>query len=245
QAGYRTALIGKYLNEYPDSDAPSYVPPGWDEWVVPAGGAPYTQFDYTLNLNGSLVEHAGTPADYLGDVLSRQARNFVTKASADGVPFFLYLTPYSPHKPCTAAPRHAGLFSKVKAPRTPSFNEADVSDKPEGIREKALLTKGDIALLDSLYRRRLQSLQSVDEAVAALITTLEKAGQLDNTFIIFTSDNGFHIGQHRLLGSKYTPYEEDIRIPLIVRGPGVPAGAKAKALVENVDLAPTIAQLAG
>ena len=245
QAGYRTALMGKYLNEYPEADDPAHVPPGWDEWAVPAAGQPYTQFNYTLNVNGTLSPYGNKPADYMADVLTQRARRFVTQAAGDGVPFFLFLSEYAPHKPATPAPRHLGSFRNAKAPRTPSFNEADVSDKPERIRDLPPLSTDEIARLDRLYRLRLQSLQAVDEAVAALVQTLEAAGELDNTFIIFTSDNGFHMGQHRLLASKYTPYDEDIRIPLIVRGPGVKAGAEIDAFVENLDIAPTLAQLAG
>ncbi len=245
EAGYRTALIGKYLNAYPVGEAQTYVPPGWDEWGVPSGGRPYTQFNYTLNQNGELVQHAAAPADYLDDVLADQANTFVSEASADGVPFFLLFTPYAPHKPTTPAPRHAALFPRAKVPRTPSFNEENVKDKPAAVRALPKLSKGQISNLDNHYRMRLRSLQAVDEAVALLVDTLERAGQLDNTFIIFTSDNGFHIGQHRMLAAKHTAYEEDLRIPLIVRGPGVPAGSRVDAFIESVDLAPTLAQLAG
>ena len=245
RAGYRTALMGKYLNEYPEGDDLRYVPPGWDEWAVPAAGEAYAQFNYTLNVNGTLVQHGREPADYLADVMTQRARAFVTQASEDDVPFFLYFSAYAPHKPATPAPRHRRTFRNAKAPRTPSFNEADVSDKPQKIRDLPPLNAAAIARLDQLYRLRLQSLQAVDEAIAALVQTLEKTGELDNTFIVFTSDNGFHLGQHRLGSSKYTPYEEDIRIPLIVRGPGVKAGVEIDAFVENLDLAPTLAQLAG
>jgi arylsulfatase A-like enzyme len=245
QAGYRTALMGKYLNEYPEGDNLTYVPPGWDEWAVPAAGMAYSQLDYTLNVNGTLVQYGKAPSDYLADVMAQRAHNFVTQASEDHVPFFLLFSAYAPHKPALPAPRHKGTFRSAKAPRTPSFNEADVSDKPQKIRDLPLLNADEIARLDRLYRLRLQSLQAVDEAIAGLVQTLEATGELDNTFIVFTSDNGFHMGQHRLLASKYTPYEEDLRIPLIVRGPGVRAGAEVDAFVENLDLAPTLAQLAG
>jgi arylsulfatase A-like enzyme len=244
QAGYRTALMGKYLNVYPDKTDRTYVPPGWSEWVVPAGGNPYGQYNYTLNENGKLASHGKEEADYLTDVLARKATDFVTRSAADGVPFFLYLAPYASHKPCPPAPRDMALFPGVQAPRTPSFDEADVSDKPRAVRGRPRLTEKQIRYMDNLYRRRLQSLQAVDAAIAALVAALEKSGQLDNTYIIFTSDNGFHMGQHRLAAAKYTAYEEDIRVPLVVRGPGVPAGSRVEALVESVDLAPTIAQLA-
>ncbi len=245
QVGYRTALMGKYLNGYPDPADRSFVPPGWDEWFVPAGGNPYGQYNYTLNHNGRLIDHGRDPDDYLTDVLARQASDFASQAAEDGVPFFLYWAPYAAHKPCPPAPRHAGLFSGHRAPRTASFNEADVRDKPGAIRGRRLLAPEQIAKLDGLYRRRLECLQSVDEGIASLVATLESTGQLANTYVFFTSDNGFHLGQHRLTDGKYTAYDEDVHVPLVVRGPRVPAGATAEAFVLSVDLAPTIAQLAG
>ena len=138
------------------------------------------------------------------------------------------------------------LFSNLTAPRTPSFNEADVSDKPPAMRGDPLLTGAQIANLDQLYRDRVRSMQTVDEMLARLINTLQQTGQLDNTYVIFTSDNGYHLGQHRLMGGKGTAYEEDIVVPLILRGPNVQAGAALDGYVlGNIDIAPTIAALAG
>ncbi len=245
KVGYRTAILGKYLNDYPLTVPPTYMPPGWTEWVVPSDGAPYTEYDYTLNQNSTQTKFGHAPTDYMTDVLAKRARRFIAKAAADGVPFFLYLTPYAPHKPATPALRHAALFPGIKAPRTPSFNEADVSDKPAAVRNLPPLTPSLIAAIDRLYRLRLQSLQAVDEAVASIVQLLETTGQLQNTYILFTSDNGFHQGQHRLFNGKYTSYDEDIRVPLIVRGPHVPAKRVVNAFTENVDFAPTIAELAG
>jgi N-acetylglucosamine-6-sulfatase len=244
-AGYRTGLMGKYLNAYPAGTETTHVPPGWDEWDVPVGGAAYNEFNYTMNQNGTLIRHGHTPDDYLTDVMAARAQEFIRGAAADKVPFFLYLGTYAPHKPFTPAPRHAQLFPGVQAPRTPSFNEADVRDKPDAGRKLPLLGPADIALLDTQYRLRLQSLQAVDEMVAALVGVLRDTGQLDNTWIFFTSDNGYHLGQHRRKAGKYTPYEEDVRVPLLVRGPGVPAGRTVDAFTENVDFAPTFAALGG
>ncbi len=243
RAGYRTALMGKYLNVYPDPANRTHVPPGWSEWVVPAAGNPYGQYNYTLNENGTLVAHGKEPADYLTDVLAQKATDFVTEAAADGVPFFLYIAPYAAHKPCPPAPRDAALFPGVQAPRTPSYNEADVHDKPKAVRGRPLLTAKQMRMMDTLYRHRLQSLQAVDALIAGLVATLERTGRLNNTYIVFTSDNGFHMGQHRIWAGKYTAYEEDVHVPLVVRGPGVPAGSRVDAFVESVDLAPTFAQL--
>jgi N-acetylglucosamine-6-sulfatase len=120
-----------------------------------------------------------------------------------------------------------------------------VSDKPQRIRNLPLLTATEIRKIDELYRRRIQSLQAVDEAVAAIVHTLEATGQIDNTYIFFTSDNGFHMGQHRMEPGKYTPYETDVHMPLLVRGPGIAPGGGTSEATSSVDFAPTIADLAG
>ena len=244
-AGYRTALLGKYLNHYPRPGDPTHVPPGWDEWASPAAGDAYGEFRYTLNENGTLVRHGAEPADYLTDVLAAKAVDFIRRSSAAGQPFFLYVAPYAPHKPATPAPRHAALFPGLRAPRTPAFNEADVRTKPAEVRKLPRLSEPQVRQIDSLYRRRVQSLQAVDEAVAAIVQALEAAGRLGDTYVFFTSDNGFHMGQHRLKPGKYTPYETDVHVPLLVRGPGIAAGSRTGAITSSVDFAPTLAALAG
>lgn len=241
-AGYRTALYGKYMNGYPEVGEETYIPPGWNEWISPAGDDAYSGFWYTLNDNGRLVTSAGQPADYLTDVLGKKADSFVRR-NADR-PYFLYLSIYSPHRPANAAPRHQALYADAKAPRTPSFDEADVSDKPAHIQFLPRLTAEDQALFDQLQGRRLRSLRAVDELVGKLVKTLRATGQLDRTYLVFASDNGWHMGQHRLPAGKYTPYEEDIRVPFLVRGPGIPAGKTFTQPVLSLDLAPTFAELA-
>ncbi len=245
RAGYRTALMGKYLNGYPGSTAPTYVPPGWDEWDSPVKGRPYGNFDYVMNENGRLVEYRHRPEDYLTDVLSRKAAEFIRTSAKGGGPFFLYLATYAPHAPSTPAPRHAGAFAGATAPHAPSFNEADVGDKPEWVRTRPSLTVQQIARIDEQYRLRLRSLLAVDEMIAQLADVLRQTGQLQRTYIFFTSDNGYHMGEHRLMPGKNTAYEEDVRVPLIVRGPGVPAGGTLEHLAMNIDFAPTFAALAG
>jgi arylsulfatase A-like enzyme len=245
-AGYQTIYLGKYLNGYPIRLDREYVPQGWDEWFSPARGKPYTGFDYTLNINGSLIPFGSQPQDYLMDVLSQQAGDFLRKVAVNQAPFFMFMAPYQPHEPAQPAPRHAALFLDLQAPRTASFNEADVLDKPDSIKYDPPLSDEQIEELDFLYRRRLQSMQSVDEMIAHLFDVLESTGQLDNTYIIFTSDNGYHLGQHRLMAGKSTAYEEDINVPFVIFGPQIPSNTVVDDyLVGNVDLAPTIAELAG
>jgi N-acetylglucosamine-6-sulfatase len=243
-AGYRTALMGKYLNGYPNTVAQNYVPPGWDEWDSPSRGG-YGEFNYLLNENGHLVTYGNAPGDYLVDVMARKSVAFIDDAVRAKQPFFMYLATFAPHQPATPAPRHANLFPNARAPRDASFDEADVSDKPQFIQALPPLRPMAIQRIDALYRKRIQSLQSVDDMIETLVRELQRTGVLNNTYIVFTSDNGFHLGNHRMVMGKQTAYETDIHVPLIVRGPGVPAGATQDELVEEIDLAPTFAQWAG
>jgi arylsulfatase A-like enzyme len=201
-AGYKTVLLGKYLNHYPITAGSSYVPPGWSEWYGGDDNA-YPQFDYTLIENGKAVHYGSAPQDYLQDVIRGKAVDFIRRnaASADRSPFFLWLASYSPHAPATYAPRHANKFPGAKAPRTPTFNEPDVSGQPAWLQTQPLLTPARITQVDALYRNRLRSMLAVVETVDAIIATLQQTGDLANTYIFFTSDNGFHQGQHRLQAS--------------------------------------------
>ena len=244
-AGYRTMLAGKYLNGYPNRTDLTYVPPGWTEWYSAARGNAYTEFDYTLNENGKLVRYGNKPEDYGTDVYARKTVDFIQRSAKEGKPFFAYVGVYAPHSPATAAPRHEKMFADAQAPRTPNFNEEDVSDKPAHIRNRPRLTAREIARVDEEYRKRLRSLQAVDDMIETLVNTLKATGQLDNTYIFFTSDNGFHLGNHRQVTGKIAPYEEEIHVPMIVRGPGVPAGKTVEHLAGNIDFAPTWAELAG
>jgi N-acetylglucosamine-6-sulfatase len=233
-AGYRTKYLGKYLNGY----SGSYVPPGWDEWSAFVNCA----CDNVVYEGGRNVQLAGNSTDAFADKTS----DFIRRSSANPDPFFVMVGTRAPHRPPEVADRHLGSFSSAQLPKPPNFDEADVSDKPAWVRSYPRLTQARIDAEQSLYRQRLRSMLPVEDLLRQVITTLEQTGELNNTYIIFTSDNGFHQGQHRLVaGDKKTPYEEDIGVPLMVRGPGVPAGAVRQQLVINNDLAPTIAELAG
>jgi arylsulfatase A-like enzyme len=244
-AGYETALMGKYLNGYPDRDEPRAIPPGWSTWVAPSGGDPYGEFKYRLNVDGRVEWRGGRDEDYLTDVLAEHAAAFIDRAAGESRPFFLYVAPFAPHAPETPAPRHAGLFLDAHAPRGPAFDEADVSDKPPWLRAAPPIDAAHIADADTRWRRRLQSMEGVVDLLRTLLTRLQADGVLDRTWIVFTSDNGFHFAEHRLHPGKNSAYDEDLRVPLIVRGPGVPAGATDDHLVVNTDYAPTFAALAG
>jgi arylsulfatase A-like enzyme len=242
-AGYRTIFVGKYMNGYEGT----YVPPGWDEWYALSGN--YLSTD--LNENGK-INHYDPEQAYLTDVLADRANDYIGRPGGGSPsffvphrPFFMWLGTTAPHAPADPAPRHEDALADVSLPRPPSFDEGDVSDKPSWISDNPSLNPEQEARAQELYRKRLQSMLAVDDMIGRLVDALEESGELDNTYLVFTSDNGFHLGTHRLTAGKWTAYEEDIRVPLIVRGPGVPEGRTLDHLVLNNDLAPTFADLAG
>lgn len=242
--GYRTALMGKYLNGYLEPRGAGYfeyVPPGWSEWDVAGDG--FREVDYTMNHNGTLTQYGHSPQDVLTDVMRARAHTFITKSSAAKQPFFLELSTFAPHFPYTVLDRYANSFPGVTAPRPPSFN-ARGQGEPKWLAVQPSLTAADIATLDVKYRRRVQSAQGIDELIGHVFDTLQRTGELDNTYFVFSSDNGYHIGQHRLQPGKQSAYDSDIRVPLIVRGPGIVHGTN-DAMTMNIDLAPTFASLAG
>jgi arylsulfatase A-like enzyme len=243
--GYRTGLFGKYLNGYPNTASNTYIPAGWNEWNSAVKGNPYSEYNYTLNSDAKLVSYGKKPEDYGTDVYTKQLTDFIQKSEQDKKPFFTYLAVYAPHQPATPAPRYADLFPGAQAPRTPNYNEPDVTDKPVYIANLPQMRPAVQKRVDELYRKRLQSLQAVDDSIESIYNTLKATGQLDNTYIIFTSDNGFHLGNHRMPAGKQTAYEEDIHLPLIVRGPNVGAGKTIDQITGNIDLAPTMASMAG
>lgn len=242
QAGYRTALMGKFLNHYPGQSADeAYVPPGWDEWAVPVRNL-YEEYGYRLNENGVLTDYGWAEEDYLSDVLARKSRDFITGSRE---PFFLYLAPVAPHNPANPALRHADAFPLAMAPRTPSFNQVDVSQEPLWLRNLPALGQPEIDAVDERHRARLRAMLGVDDLVGTVVETLRETGRLGDTYLIFTSDNGFHLGTHRLAQGKTTPFEEAIRVPFVVRGPGITPGSTITQMGVTVDLAVTVAELGG
>jgi N-acetylglucosamine-6-sulfatase len=246
-AGYRTAMMGKYLNGYLQgpsrSPVPStYVPPGWDQWDVP--GFAYSEYNYTLNENGRLRHFGHRPADYLTDVLARKGVQFVNASSAAGQPFFLELATFAPHDPYTPAPRYAHDFRGLQAPRPPSFNVLP-ANAPQWLGNHPPLGRGRVALINRAFRRRVQSVQAVDDLLKRIRRALATQGQLRNTYIVFSSDNGLHTGEYRLNPGKLTAFDTDIHVPLVIAGPGVPTGARTDAMSENIDLAKTFEAIGG
>lgn len=233
-AGYRTGLFGKYLNEYRGD----YIPPGWDEWHAAVG--PYSK--QKVYENGRFNEY-----DYRKrhetEVFGEKAERFVR--SGQNTPWFAYVSFNSPHIPTSVEDRYADEYSDEVSPRSPAFDEKDVSDKPAWVRRLPRVSDEDRESYDRQHRNRLRAMRSVDDAVADLLGTLSETGQLDNTYVVLWNDNGWHMGQHRIPRGKRTAYEEDVRYPLVVRGPGVARDTNAGRLVSGADLMPTFLELAG
>ncbi len=238
-SGYRTALMGKYLNDYLPEHHP--VAPGWATWAV--GGYAYKEFHYNLNENGKVVGYGTNPADYLTDVVSGMAVNFIKQAR--GQAFLIEVATFAPHKPYIPAPRDANAFPGLRAPRTPAYNAAHTANTPKWLSGRPALTSAEMAMIDEAFRKRAQSVLAVDAMIGALQAAVAAIGQQKNTYFIFSSDNGLHMGDFGLMPGKLTAYDTDIHVPLIITGPGVPAGATVDEIVENIDLCPTFTELTG
>ncbi|HSI79808.1 MAG TPA: sulfatase [Solirubrobacterales bacterium] len=266
-AGYFTAHVGRYLNGYglplgraiTLGEARREVPPGWNRWIGLSGRRAYRLYNYLLNQNGLLRRVGRKARHYQTDVLGRIASRLIRRQAGGGRPLFLSLATLAVHAelrpakgewdPPRPAPRHRGA-SKRKPNRLrwlppASFNEADVSDKPDLVEKLPRFDAEQGARIRAVSRARWESLMAIDDAVAAIVRALAERGELANTIFIFSSDQGVILGEHRIPGGKRWLYEESARVPLIIRGPGIPAGARRGQMVSNVDLAPTILDAAG
>lgn len=232
---YATGMMGKYLNGY-EADS-SGIPQGWSEWAV-AGNA-YANFNYTINHNGDLI----SPAPHMTDQLSQMGREFIAGASEG--PFFLELSTYSPHSPYTPPARYADAFMDLTYPRTPAFDARPDADAPQWLHDIPALNRGFIKKIDEIYRMRVQSVAGIDDMIGDIRKTLTELGLAGDTYVIFTADNGYHLGEFSLRAGKMTPFDFDIAVPLVVVGPGVAAGSRTDAIAMTVDLYPTFADLAG
>lgn len=256
EAGYNTYYTGKLFNSHTTSNYDSPYPAGWTstDFLLDPGTYSYLNPIYQRN-TGAPVYHRN---EHTSDLITEKSQRLLDEAITAGKPFFLGVAPIAPHSDVSAdrhvglpmmtepvpAKRHEGLFKNVKVPRTDNFNPDDASGA-SWVRKLPQHNTSSVEYLDHYYRQRLRALQAVDELVETLVTQLDKAGILDDTYIIYSSDNGFHIGQHRLPPGKECGYEEDIRVPLIIRGPEVPKGKVEDAVTTHIDLAPTILDIVG
>jgi N-acetylglucosamine-6-sulfatase len=258
-AGYYTAHVGRYLNEYPHGRK-SKPGPGWDEWITAL--EPRRYLGYNLRVGRKTVEFGKKAKDYITRVFNSRAVELIRKHAPEPQPFFLQLDHMAPHSgpgtpkgPCAGRdvakpePADYAAFANEPLPTPPSFNEEDVSDKPSFVRGVPPFTEKNIAAITQRYRCALASLVAVDRGMAAIDAALAQAGELENTVVILVSDNGFFYGEHRLPREKIRPYEEALHVPLVVRAPagvlGTAAASSVDELVANIDLAPTILDLAG
>jgi arylsulfatase A-like enzyme len=247
--------MGKFLNGY-GLERPPDIPRGWTEWYGLVDHSTYRMWGYTMFENGRRRTYGRVlqerPRLYQTDVLRRKAVGFINRRAPDATPFLLSVAFLAPHhesghtqqltgKLVRPAPRHRGRFRRARLARPANYNEQDLSDKPWFIgRWNRPLTPRRHAAIRARMRQRWESLLAVDEAVGAIIGSLRRAGELDETYVIFTSDNGYMQGEHRVPLGKMLPYDPSTQVPLLIRGPRVLRGRKTKALVGNIDLAPTI-----
>ncbi len=251
-AGYRTMHVGRYLNGY---EAKYGIPPGWSDWVGLPHSAAFNYVTWKAFDHGVLKSYpdAEHPGEYLTDFETRRGVELIDEASRGDRPFYLSLwytaphrgaprDPDDPRRPGTPspAPRHRDAYAGIRMPRPPSFNEKNMYDKPQVVADRPRLSGELRAGVEENWRQENEALMAVDEGVAQIVEALRRNGQLDNTLIVFMSDNGFMHGEHRALAEKVLPYEESIRIPLVMRGPGVPPARVDHRLVGNVDVTSTI-----
>lgn len=230
-SGYSTALFGKYINSFGDFN--TFVPPGWDEFYLPK---PDSYFPKDVMRNGVRLR---IPATYATTLVTTKALAWMTERTQAGQPWFAYLAIKAPHDPFVPAPEYAGTLGAVAPPRPPSFN---VPTGFPSLRPYPL-SPDSVAAFDAEYRARLETLLSVDDAVAKMVDSLGALGVLENTLILFASDNGYMVGEHAQTWKNLT-YEESTHLPMLARAPGAVAGTRSQ-LVALIDIAPTIADYAG
>jgi arylsulfatase A-like enzyme len=237
-AGYRTGLFGKYMNRYGEDIPGTYVPPGWDRWLATTDSES-SYFEWTLSDQGAVRSQSGYQTTHYAD----QAAAFIEDADPS-TPVFTYYAPIAPHAPHEPEATYRGSFDDIPPWRPPSYNEADVSDKPPFLANRDPLTAAQRAAADRTYIEHFETMQSVDDSVELLVDTLAETGRLDNTVIFYLSDNGYLFGEHRWIG-KNTPYDGTTRVPFVIRYDGLGLAGLDDRIVLNIDIAPTIAEITG
>ena len=239
-AGYQTALVGKYINAF-STWGHHTIPPGWDDWQALDSVPMEAYYNYTLNENGTLVHFGHRPSDYSTNVLTQKAVDFIHGARK---PFFLYYAPVAPHLPAIPAKQDQGKLENIAPLNSPAFNQRNVGKEPWRFWHKDMLKVAAQLYINHVRIRQLESLLAIDRGVKRIVAELKARHELDHTVIVYTSDNGFLWGEHRL-GGKIWPYQESTNVPLIVRAPWMTHGTTNTEPVLNVDLAPTISGIAG
>jgi N-acetylglucosamine-6-sulfatase len=241
KAGYETGLVGKYVNSYTDGFVHHAIPPGWDDWQVMDSVPMEAYYNYSINDNGHLVHYGNKPSDYSTDVLTHKAVQFIQGARH---PFFLYFAPVAPHLPAIPAKRDQGKLENIAPLHDPAFNQRNIGKEPWRFWHKKLLSAAAQLYINHVRIRQEESLLALDRGVRSVVQALRARHELSRTVILYTSDNGFLWGEHRL-GGKIWPFEESTHVPLIVRTPWTTTPLRNNQPVLNIDLAPTISELAG
>jgi len=245
QGGYHTAMLGKYLNGYlpwetePYNSAQAWKQWGWDEWDVAGNG--YPEFIYDLNQNGTVVHYGINPQDYLTDVVSQRVQDIIKTAQR---PFFIEIATFAPHSPYRPAYRDETAYPNAAVPRTPAYDARPDATAPDWMKDVPALTQPEKDAMDDEFRLRAQSVRAIDQMIRDIRTTLHALGEDTNTYIFFSADNGYHMGDYSFLPGKMTPFDTDIQVPLVVVGPGVPTQT-VHAIAQNIDLCPTFTELGG
>jgi N-acetylglucosamine-6-sulfatase len=241
KAGYDTALVGKYINAYTSASVHHAIPPGWDDWQVMDSIPMEAYYNYSINDNGHLEHYGSKPSDYSTDVLAHKAVQFIRRAHH---PFFLYFAPVAPHLPAIPDKQDQGKLENIAPIHDPAFNQKHIGKEPWRFWHKDMLSAAAQLYINHVRIRQEESLLALDRSVRSVVQALKARHELNRTVILYTSDNGFLWGEHRL-GGKVWPFEESTHVPLIVRAPWTTAPSRNNQPVLNIDLAPTIAELAG
>ncbi len=245
--GYLTGMFGKFLNLYNPASSYAgqspYVPPGWSAWAA-ADKHGYDEYGYRLAVGRRLASYGSDPQDYLTSVLSAKAGQFIKASATAHRPFLAEISTFAPHSPFVPAPVDASKFPGLQAPRSPAYGHP-VVNSPRWLAKIPPLTPRNNAKASRAFQLRVQDVQSVDRMIGRLEAEVAHLGIGKNTYFVFSSDNGLHLGEHDLRQGKETAFDTDIRVPLVVTGPQVPPGTTNDQLTENIDLAPTFESLAG
>lgn len=238
-AGIVTYLMGKYNNGYTLRDPGPYKPPGWDHWYAYVGDPT----DPQASNNGVVEDIPGHSVDHFAD----RAESFIKEMATADQQFFLWISPWAPHRRTEMDPEYADRFATHRVRRVKNFN-ARGDGEPPWLADDPILTDTQVESVDAEHRDRLRMMMPVRDLLARIVNTIDNPAvplSWDDVYLFFTTDNAYHEGHHHLMPNKFTPYDEDVNLPLMVRGPGIPAGTVRNQLVANHDLAPTFCDLLG
>jgi arylsulfatase A-like enzyme len=241
RAGYQTALVGKYINGYTGVAGHHKIPAGWDDWQAMDSIPMEAYYNYSINDNGHLEHYGSKPSDYSTSVLAHKAVQFIQGARH---PFFLYFAPVAPHLPAIPDKRDQGKLENIAPIHSPAFNQRNIGKEPWRFWHKDMLSAAAQLYINHVRQRQEESLLALDRSVKSVVQALKARHELNRTVIVYTSDNGFLWGEHRL-GGKVWPYQESTHVPMIVRTPWTTTAARNNQPVLNIDIAPTVSALAG